>query len=133
MSPEAKEFISDLLVLDPDQRADAERALGSAWLNIQSAASTTSTMCTPRAEEEEMARSAMLKYASYPKLKKMALMVVAHKSSSEEIGVLRKLFQKYDSRHDGSIWFEEFCKAMSGSGHSNEDLRSIYDAMVSSR
>lgn len=58
-------------------------------------------------------------------------MVVAHKSSSEEIGILRKLFKKYDSRHDGSIWFEEFCGAMSGCGHSNDDLRYIFDAMVS--
>jgi len=56
-------------------------------------------------------------------------MVVAHKSSSEEIGILRKLFKKYDSRHDGSIWFEDFCVAMSG--HSIEDLRFIFDAMVS--
>jgi serine/threonine protein kinase len=130
VSPEAKSFISDLLVLDPDERADAESALGSAWLNLQSAA-PTSTTSTPRAEEEEMARSAMLKYAGYPKLKKMALMVIAHKSSSEEIGILSQLFEKYDSRHDGSIWFEEFCEAMTGSGHSNEDLRSIYGAMVS--
>ena len=58
-------------------------------------------------------------------------MVVAHKSSSEEIGILRKLFNKYDSRHDGSIWFEDFCEAMSGCAHSNEDLRFVFDAMVS--
>lgn len=57
-------------------------------------------------------------------------MVVAHKSSTEEIGILRKLFQKYDSRHDGSIWFEEFCQAMQGSGQSQEELRAIFDAMV---
>lgn len=61
-------------------------------------------------------------------------MVVAHKSSSEEIGILRKIFQKFDSHHDGSIWFEEFCEAMcdDASDHSNEDLRSIFDAVVSS-
>ena len=58
-------------------------------------------------------------------------MVVAHKSSSEEIGILRKLFQKYDVRHDGSIWFEEFQKAMIGLGQSGEELRAVFDAMVS--
>lgn len=58
-------------------------------------------------------------------------MVVAHKSSSEDIGVLRKLFQKYDSRNDGSIWFDDFCEAMGGCGRSNEELRSVFDAMVS--
>jgi len=129
VSPEAKEFISKLLVLDPDERPDAETALGSAWLNLRSPASA---MFTPRAEEEERAQSSMLKYAKYPKLKKMALMVIAHKSSSDEIGILRKLFEKYDSRHDGSIWFDAFCESMSGSGLSEEDLHSIFDAMVSS-
>ena len=57
-------------------------------------------------------------------------MVIAHKSSSDEIGILRKVFQKYVSRNDGSIWFEDFCKAMDGLGHSNEDLRSMFDAVV---
>jgi len=55
-------------------------------------------------------------------------MVVAHKSSSDDIGILRKLFEKYAS-HDGSIWFEHFREAMSG--HSDEDLRVVFDAMVS--
>lgn len=58
-------------------------------------------------------------------------MVIAHKSSSEEIGILRKLFKKYDSRHDGSIWFEEFCEAMKGCGQSEEELHDVFDAMVS--
>ena len=55
-------------------------------------------------------------------------MVVAHKSSSDEIGVLRKLFEKYASS-DGTIGFEDFRQAMSG--HSDEDLRVIFEAMVS--
>lgn len=58
-------------------------------------------------------------------------MVVAHKSSSDEIGILRHLFEKYDSRHDGSIWFDEFCNSMKGLGHSNEELRATFEALVS--
>ena len=55
-------------------------------------------------------------------------MVVAHKSSSDEIGILRRLFEKYAS-HDGSISFEHFREAMSE--HSDKDLRFVFDAMVS--
>ena len=56
-------------------------------------------------------------------------MVVAHKSSSDEIGVLRKLFEKYAS-HAGSISFERFRQVMSE--HSDqEELRLVFDAMVS--
>lgn len=57
-------------------------------------------------------------------------MVVAHKSSTEDIGVLRRIFKKYDSRHTGSICFEEFCEDMSGYGKSEDELRFIFDAMV---
>ena len=57
-------------------------------------------------------------------------MVVAHKSSSEEIGILRKVFQKFDSRRDGSISYEEFCEALSHSGHSEHHLRDMFDAVV---
>ena len=63
-------------------------------------------------------------------LLRQALMVIAHKSTSAEIGILRKLFQKFDSRRDGSISYEEFCEALATSGHSEEDLRDMFDAVV---
>jgi Ca2+-binding EF-hand superfamily protein len=58
-------------------------------------------------------------------------MVVAHKSSTEEIGILRKIFEKHVSRHDGAIWFDEFCNLMKGSNLSRDELSSTFDAMVS--
>jgi hypothetical protein len=61
-----------------------------------------------------------------------ALMVVAHKSSTEEIGILRKLFQKFDSQGDGSISYEEFCEALADAGHSEEDLKCMFEAVVRS-
>lgn len=58
-------------------------------------------------------------------------MVVAHKSSTEEIGILRKVFQKYDKRRDGSIGYEDFCNALSEFGHSDGDMKEMFDAVVS--
>jgi Ca2+-binding EF-hand superfamily protein len=58
-------------------------------------------------------------------------MVVAHKSSSEEIGILRKIFQRYDSQRDGSITFHEFCSALEEFGHSEDDLEAMFQAVVS--
>ena len=57
-------------------------------------------------------------------------MVVAHKSSSEEIGMLRKLFQKYDSHQDGSISFEEFGEALRESSLSEEELKHMFESLV---
>lgn len=33
-------------------------------------------------------------------------MVVAHKSNTEEIGILRKVFQSYDTNKSGDITYE---------------------------
>eukprot|EP00934_Nitzschia_sp_Nitz4_P000490 Nitzschia sp. Nitz4//scaffold133_size116822//66538//68818//NITZ4_003809-RA/size116822-snap-gene-0.5-mRNA-1//1//CDS//3329535402//490//frame0 len=125
ISSQAKAFIDELLVLDPEERMDAHTALSCTWLNRRFSATTRG----PDAEEENMARHAMLRYAGYTKLKKMALMVVAHKSSTDEIGILRKVFQKYDKKKDGSICYEDFCSALSEFGHSEDDLKEMFDAV----
>jgi serine/threonine protein kinase len=67
ISDQAKAFIEDLLVLDPDDRLEAKNANSSVWLNRRFSATTRD----PLQEEENMARSAMLRYAGYNKLKKM--------------------------------------------------------------
>lgn len=126
ISQQAKNFIEELLVLDQDERIDATTALSSTWLNKRFAATTRG----PLVEEETMARQAMLRYAGYTKLKRMALMVVAHKSTSEEIGILRKVFQKYDSGRDGCLTFEQFCEALKESGHSTDDMKAMFEAVV---
>ena len=66
-SEQAKDFIKDLLVLDPNDRLKADEALRCVWLNRRFAATTRA----PHAEEETTARYAMIRYAGYTKLKKM--------------------------------------------------------------
>ena len=58
-------------------------------------------------------------------------MVVAHKSSSEEIGILRKIFHKFDKKRDGSIGFDDFCSALSEFGYSEQNLKEMFEAVVS--
>jgi hypothetical protein len=67
ISDQAKSFIEDFLVLDPEERVDAQTAMSATWLNRRFAATTRG----PDANEENMARHAMLRYAGYTKLKKM--------------------------------------------------------------
>ena len=61
-------------------------------------------------------------------------MVVAHQSSSDEIGILRKIFRKYDARGDGSIRLEDFCQAFGNvgcaGGVEEEDWEDVFEAMV---
>lgn len=92
ISDDAKDFITALLVADPEERMNAETALQSAWLKNYASPSpaaatpavdttvngtlpdpvnSTPPMQTVLAKEEELAHAAMLRYATYPKLKKM--------------------------------------------------------------
>lgn len=57
-------------------------------------------------------------------------MVVAHKSNTEEIGILRKVFQSYDTNKSGDITYEEFVNALSSTGFTDEQLRPIFDSVV---
>jgi Ca2+-binding EF-hand superfamily protein len=62
----------------------------------------------------------------------MSLSVVAHKSTSTEIGILRKVFQQYDKRGVGQLSYEEFEAALKAAGYTGEDYHKIFDAVVSS-
>lgn len=126
MSKAGRAFVKDLLVVDPEDRATADEALRASWLNRRLGATTRS----PREEEIDNAKSSVLRFANYSKLQRMALMVIAHKSTSEEIGILRKLFQQYDTKKDGQLSFEEFKAAIQEAGYSEQDYRSIFDAVV---
>jgi Ca2+-binding EF-hand superfamily protein len=68
-------------------------------------------------------------FATYGKLKKLALLVVAYKSTDEELGFLRKIFDQFDSTKNGEISHEEFKKALTVYQYSNEELESMFVAL----
>jgi len=88
ISAQAKDFVDSLLVVDPDERATADEALAATWLNKRFSA----TVRNPYSHEVEGAQKSLMKFANYSKLKKVALMVIAHKSTTDEIGILRYVY-----------------------------------------
>lgn len=58
-------------------------------------------------------------------------MVIAHKSTSEEIGILRKVFERYDTTRNGSISQEEFKVALESYGYTDEEVERMFDGLVS--
>ena len=72
-----------------------------------------------------------MSYAKTSEFKRIAAVVVAHKSSSAEIIDMRRAFDKYDDKKDGVISMEEFKLALSEFNYTDEELSDMFGQMVS--
>lgn len=123
VSEPAKGFVFKLLTTDPTARPSAEEALRLPWINMPRRVSVI-------VDRMEDIQASIKAYSSYGTLKKLALMVVAHKSTNEEIGFLRKMFGAFDSSNDGSISYGEFSAAMSENfNYTEEELKELYSGI----
>lgn len=104
VSSEAKQFVTECLTSEPKDRPSADEAQHSVWLQRD--------MKTHDEAEEleklDMMYATMETYCKYTKLKQLALMVVAYKSTTEEIGHLRDIFHEMDTLKNGEITLPEF-------------------------
>ena len=68
-------------------------------------------------------------FAGYGKLKKLSLMLIAYRSTSEEIGFLRRMFDRFDLKGDGEITYNEFLGALADYEYTTEELQQMFNAM----
>lgn len=129
VSKTAKNFIVDLLMHDPKERPSANEAKQSIWLNMR----LTSSVRTATEDDMDAAALSLENYATHKTLQKLALMCIAHKSNSEEIGFLRSVFKRYDKDRDGSIVLSEFKQCLSKYKYSDEKVEKMFNAAVSSK
>jgi len=123
ISSQAKDFVRDLLRRDPQERPTAEEARRALWFNSNHVSSFSST----RTEDGMAAVCRSLEsYSTHRKLQKLALMVIAHNSTSEEIGFLRKAFRKYDSKQHGTIELHEFTQCLSIYEYSDDFIENLF-------
>jgi Ca2+-binding EF-hand superfamily protein len=59
--------------------------------------------------------------------------VIAHKSTSNEIGILRKIFERYDTKRNGVISLDDFKAALQIYGYSDEELENMFNRVVSEK
>jgi len=127
VSDAAKSVVDQLLVLDPDQRATAAGILQDPWFvgMKQKCLKKSPTSLTSITNST----SSIQAYASYSKLKQMALMVMAHKSTSTEIGQLREIFQMYDTDGNGHLSRDEFQAALQASQIQAQQANELFDVL----
>ena len=69
-------------------------------------------------------------FCQYNTLKKLALMVIAHKSTASEIGWLRSNFNQFDLLQNGEISLEEFTEALNEIyDYSQEEIQALFTGM----
>mmetsp|Transcript_14217 Transcript_14217/g.21855 ORF Transcript_14217/g.21855 Transcript_14217/m.21855 type:complete len:502 (-) Transcript_14217:136-1641(-) len=110
ISQEAKDFISLLLVRDPDKRLGANQALHSKWMLNKFNINERSTMLTEYSLSQ--ITKSFQKYCRSCDLKKLSLMIIAHESDSKDVVELREAFDQFDVADNGTITMDEFKTAM---------------------
>eukprot|EP00536_Pseudo-nitzschia_multiseries_P005177 jgi/Psemu1/238292/estExt_Genewise1.C_940024 len=126
ISEDAKDFIDKLLVLDPKIRYKAKHAQAHKWMHKEFKAEDRA----PTASTTERVTDNLLKYKNNAILKKLALNVIAHRSSTADIINLRKTFDQIDTANNGVITSEEFQNALKDKcNFSQSELQDMFDSI----
>jgi serine/threonine protein kinase len=130
VSTEAMDFVKSVLVSDVKLRPTAVQAMGDGWFlkefgNPENGPSIISSSVMDRVQ------ATIQTFAGYSRLKKLALYVIAFKSTDEEIGFLRRLFlRRFDFKKDSpDISYPEFKEALKVYSYSDEELVHMFTAI----
>jgi len=125
VSDDAKNLITKLLLMKPQERFTAQQALQHVWIKQKA----------PRAKKEPLNSSLvdnLRQFRSTSKFKKVALQVIASQLSEEKIKGLRQLFLDLDANGDGILSVKEMQDGLKEVGLSS-DLQAIIDEMDSDK
>jgi len=75
--------------------------------------------------QEELIAS-MERFSNYGKLKRLAMMIIAHNSTTEELGYLKTAFSIYDLDGKGTLSLDDFKKALSFSSAPEKKLEKMF-------
>jgi calcium-dependent protein kinase len=130
ISVEAKSLVQSLLQYQANNRPTAEQALQDPWFQQISKQSGRHRKQTSSNIPETMdsVQASIENFANHSRLKKLALMVMAHRSTSDEIEILRRMFKKYDNTR-GYFTLEGFKKALRDYLYTDAELERIFKGM----
>jgi len=136
----SKKFVAQLLQLDPKARPTADEALKSRWFtnvlhrphnnnkynHTHNDNNNNNNNNSKWTKQMDRAQASLENFAGFSKLKKLALMVIAHKSTNTDIGFLRQLFDRYDTHHTGMITYPEFVEALGPYSYTKNELQAMF-------
>lgn len=130
VSEDAKNFVLSLMQYYADNRPTAEQAARDPWFKMTESKNSRRRKYSISAIPENMnsVQASIENFANHSKLKKLALMVIAHRSTDDEIGFLRRMFKKYDDQQ-GCITLAGFKKALGDYLYSDDEIEKIFKGM----
>jgi len=120
-SVEAKQFVKALLTRNPDHRPSAKEALESKWFDVclhekQGQNSDLSDIDTLAQPLDNQICNTLKLFGRAPILKRIGLLLIAHKTFPEEVIQLRQQFERFDVDGTGVITVQEFKNALRAMG-----------------
>lgn len=126
VSADAIDFCKKLLVVDPKERMNAAQALQHPWLTNREQLLDE----LPDQEVLELIDDCLIHYKHTSQLKKLALNVIAHRSTTKEIQQLRKVFDSFDKERNGILSYSEFKEALEQMEYSPDDIKEMFQSVV---
>ena len=129
VSEQSKSFVASLLVKDVKDRPTAAQAMQHEWFQEEFGSNDHQSVISSAVMDRVQA--SIETFAGYSRLKKLALYVIAHKSTDEEIGFLRRLFlRRFDmEKSTPDISYPEFKEALSAYSYTHEELVRMFIGM----
>lgn len=125
VSDSGKDFCKKLIVVDPKVRLNAAQAVQHDWIvNREQHLDEL-----PDQRLLDAIDDGLVHYRQTSQLKKLALNVIAHRSTSSEILSLKRAFKKFDTENNGVLSFEEFKKALENLNYDEATMSEIFDSI----
>lgn len=132
-SEDAKAFVKYLLKAKVDQRPDMQQVLKHKWLKGRTrdyeAAANPKALGTMESLTDEDMVDNLKKYASANRLRRIALMVIAHRSDSDSLRELRAAFRAIDTANEGFINFGELEAVLTKAGYDATLIAEVFEAV----
>jgi calcium-dependent protein kinase len=128
ISNDAKDFVRKLLVVDPTSRLDGPNSLLHSWIVKREQMPNE----LPLKEDLEALGGSLVSFRCTSKLIKLALTVIAHRSTSKETLQLRKVFGSLDMDKKGYLSYDEFKQTLEMLNHGPEEIEAMLSSVVRS-
>ena len=132
-SEDARDFVRSLLKAKVKERPTMAAVLKLPWIkgknrDHEPSPNSERASFTETLSEQDLAGS-LREYSATSAIRRVGLMVIAHRTEADSVRTLRKAFRAIDTGGEGYITFQELEDVLQTQGHTTEEIKDIFDAV----